>query len=112
MNALKAWLLERGLAEGQANVTAALLAVGLLLLLSFVAYLVAKRILLRLVSVAARRTKTTWDDAFVEARLFSRFAHLVPALILQAAAPVALVDYPAAVTAVVTATSVYLALVG
>jgi miniconductance mechanosensitive channel len=112
MNALKAWFLELGLADGQANVTAALAAVALLFLLSFMAYVVSKRILLRLVGVATRRTKTTWDDAFVEARLFSRLAHLVPALILQAAAPVALVNYPTAVTAVITATSVYLALVG
>lgn len=112
MNALKAWLLELGLADGQANVAVALAALALLLLLSFVAYVVAKRILLRLVRAAARRSKTTWDDAFVEARLFSRVSHLVPALILQAAAPVALVNYPTAVMAIVTATSVYLALVG
>ncbi len=112
MTGLKAWLLEQGLAQGQTNAAAALLASGLLLLFSTLAYLVAKRVLLRLVSATARRTTTTWDDAFVEAKLFSRFAHLVPALIIQAAAPVALADYPGVASAVVTGTAVYLALVG
>jgi len=112
VNALKSWLLAQGLGEAQAAPLTAVVAFVLLLALSALAYVVAKRILLRLVGVAAKRTKTTWDDAFVEARLFRRLSHLVPALIIQAAAPVVLSDYPAAVSAAVTATSVYLALVG
>jgi miniconductance mechanosensitive channel len=112
MNALKSWLVEQGLADGDATVAAALVAVGLVGLFSVLAYLVAKRILLRLVKVATRRTKTTWDDAFVEARLFSRLSHLVPALIVNVAAPVVLADFPRAASAVLTGTSVYMALVG
>ncbi len=112
MNALKSWLAEQGLADGDATVAAALVAVALVGLFSVLAYLVTKRILLRLVKMAARRTKTTWDDAFVEARLFSRLSHLVPALIVHVAAPVVLADYPGAASAVLTATSVYMALVG
>ncbi len=112
MNALKAWLAEQGLAEGDATIVAALVAVASVGLLSLLAYLMAKRILLRLVNVAARRTKTTWDDAFVEAGLFSRLAHLVPALIIYVAVPVVLIDYPRVVSTVLTGTSVYMALVG
>ena len=112
MNALKSWLAEQGLADGDATVAAALVAVALVGLFSVLAYLVTKRILLRLVKVATRRTKTTWDDAFVEARLFSRLSHLVPALIVHVAAPVILADYPRAAGAVLTGTSVYMALVG
>lgn len=112
MTKLTTWLLELGLAEAQVEMAAALTAMVVLLFLSFLAYVVAKRILLRVVRAAARRTKTTWDDAFVKAQLFSRLSHLVPALILQTAAPGVLASYPAAVTALLTATSVYLALVG
>ena len=43
MNTLKTWLLDLGLAEGQLEVTAALAAFALLLLLSLVAYVVSKR---------------------------------------------------------------------
>jgi len=112
MNALKSLLAEQGLPDGDATIVAALVAVALVGLLSVLAYLVAKRILLRLVTAAAKRTKTSWDDAFVAAGLFSRLSHLVPALILYGAAPVVLVDYPRAASTVLTGTSVYMALVG
>jgi len=112
MNALKSWLETQGLAGGDATVVAALVAVALVGLLSVLAYLVAKRLLLRLVNAAAKRTKTTWDDAFVAAGLFSRLAHLVPALIVSAAAPVVLLAYPRVASTVLTGTSVYMALVG
>jgi len=112
MNALKSLLAEQGLADGDATIVAALVAVALVGLLSVLAYVVAKRILLRLVTAAAKRTKTHWDDAFVAAGLFSRLSHLVPALIVYGAAPVVLVDYPRAASTVLTGTSVYMALVG
>ena len=112
MNALRAWLVEQGLAQDQATGTAAMVAMVALVLLSIAGYWVAKRILLRLVSAGARRTSTTWDDAFVEAKLFRRISHLVPALILQATAPIALVEFPTASAIVVTALAIYLALVG
>ncbi len=112
MNALKTWLAEQGLAGGNATIAAALVAVVLVGLFSVLADLVTKRILLRLVKVATRRTETTWDDTFVEVRLFSRLSHLVPALIVSAAAPVVLADFPRAAGVVLTGTSVYMALVG
>jgi miniconductance mechanosensitive channel len=112
MNALKTWLAEQGLAGGNATIAAALVAVVLVGLFSVLADLVTKRILLRLVKVATRRTETTWDDTFVEVGLFSRLSHLVPALIVSAAAPVVLADFPRAAGVVLTGTSVYMALVG
>ncbi|MGI9625561.1 MAG: mechanosensitive ion channel family protein, partial [Longimicrobiales bacterium] len=112
MNILKSWLGAQGLADNHAAIAAAAVAFAVVVLLSLLAYLVANRILLRLVKAAASRTKTTWDDAFVDAHLFSRFAHLVPALILYSAAPIVLADYPRISAFVVTGTFVYLALVG
>jgi len=112
MDALMSWLVGRGLPPTSAQVVGAFVALVLVLLVSVVAFVVAKRILLRLVKVAARRTKTTWDDVLVEERLFSRLAHLVPAIVIQAAAPGALANYPSAAALVATGTSVYMALVG
>ena len=112
MDTLMAWLIERGLPADNAQVVGTLVAMVGILLVSFLAYIVAKRILLRLVKAAARRTTTTWDDIFVEERLFSRLAHLVPALVIQLAAPSALAGFPGVAALVGTATSVYMALVG
>ena len=112
LDALTSWLVGRGLPPDSAQVAAALVALVLVFLVSLLAYTVSKRILLRLVKAAARRTKTTWDDVFVEERLFSRLAHLVPAIVIQAAAPSALANYAGAAALVGTGTSVYMALVG
>ena len=112
MNALKAWLAQQGLAVDEAAAVAALVAAALVVLISVLAHQVAKRVLVRIVKAAAGRTKTTWDDAFVEAQLFSRLSHLVPALIVQVAAPIILADYPRIVATVAAGTSVYMALVG
>ena len=112
MDVLTSWLVDWGMAADNARVVGTLVAFALVLLGSALAYVVAKRILLRLVRAAARRTKTTWDDVFVEERLFSRLAHLVPAIVIQTTAPTVLADFASASALVRTATSVYMALVG
>ena len=112
MNALKLWLAGRGLGEAGAEALATLMMAALVALVGVLAHAIVSRILLRLVRAAARRTKTTWDDAFVEARLFSRLSHVVPALIFYVATPVVLAAYPRVAAVAMAAASVYLALVG
>lgn len=112
MDLLMSWLIAQGLPAENAQAVGAVLASVVVLLVSLLAYVAAKRILLRLVRVAALRTKTTWDDVFVEERLFSRLAHLVPAIVIQAAAPDVLGGFPGAAGLVQTGISVYMALVG
>ncbi len=102
----------RGLSEADAAALATLVLAVLVVLVGYAAHVIANRILLRLVKVAARRTKTTWNDALLEARLFSRLSHLVPALIVYVAAPVVLDAYPRIAAATAAAASVYVALVG
>ena len=112
MNALKLWLAGRGLSEAGAAALATLMVVALVVLVGVVAHAIASRILVRLVRAAARRTKTTWDDTLVEARLFSRLSHLVPALIVYVSIPVVLKDYPSVAGVAMAVASVYLAFVG
>ena len=106
------WLLGRGLPIETAEILAAVIAFAATLVVSGLGYFIAKRVLLRLVKIGASRTKTTWDDTFVETGLFSRLSHLIPALVIRTAAPWALEGFPAVASAIGTATSVYIALVG
>ncbi len=62
----------------------------LLLLLAAVSFFVAKRLLLRIVSSAVKRTKTEWDNRLLEHRVFFWLAHLAPGIVLYLLAPVAL----------------------
>ncbi|HCR04429.1 MAG TPA: hypothetical protein DIU18_04515, partial [Gemmatimonadetes bacterium] len=62
MNVLKSWLASLGLAEPGAEALATLIVAALVALVGVVAHVITRRILLRLVRAAARRTTTTWDD--------------------------------------------------
>lgn len=56
----------------------------LLLLIAILADLGAKRLLLTAVRLIAARTRSEWDDALVEQKVFDRLAQVVPAIILYA----------------------------
>jgi miniconductance mechanosensitive channel len=53
-----------------------------LLVIAFVADLIANRILLVAVRAVIARTRVTWDDALVGNKVFARLAKVVPALIV------------------------------
>ena len=111
METVKSWLSDSGLGA-RADIVVALAASVVVLSLSALAYFIAKQIVLRLVRSWAKRSRTTWDDALVNAKVFSRLSHLVPALILHATAAWAFQDFPTVAGAVRTAVFVYMALVG
>ncbi len=72
---LGAWLARNPLAE------TAVWGVGIFLL-SWLADVLAKRILLRVISRIVARTRFTWDDAIQERRVFHRLAHVAPAAVI------------------------------
>ncbi len=57
------------------------------LLLAWIVDFATNRILLTGIKRLAARTRTRWDNAMVEARVPDRLAHLAPALVIYAAAP-------------------------
>jgi miniconductance mechanosensitive channel len=64
-------------------IIAAVIGVTLLAVVALIADLVAKRQLVLLLSELAVRTRSTWDDALIEQRVFSRFAQCVPAVVVM-----------------------------
>ena len=59
----------------------AALGVGCLLLVAVCSFLLARKVVLRLVTQAAGRTNTRWDDALVERGVVSQGSYLVPAVV-------------------------------
>jgi miniconductance mechanosensitive channel len=57
-------------------------AVAAIIILSFAVNYIAKRILLKGVSRLIKRTKTAWDDALLENKVFTRLSHFAPALVI------------------------------
>ena len=60
----------------------AALGVGCLLLVAVCSFLLARKVVLRLVTQAAGRTNTRWDDALVERGVVSQASYLVPAVVV------------------------------
>ena len=60
----------------------AVLGVGCLLLVAACGFVLARKVVLRLVTQAAGRTKTSWDDALVERGVVSQGSYLVPAVVV------------------------------
>ena len=60
----------------RADLLVALAATLVVIALSAVAYFITKQIIIRLVKVWAKRSRTTWDDALVEAKLFTNEVEL------------------------------------
>jgi miniconductance mechanosensitive channel len=54
----------------------------ILLLVAILADLLAKRLLLVAIRAVATRTRSDWDDALVEHKVFGRLAHIIPAIIV------------------------------
>jgi len=81
---------------------------ALLILGAVIAYYITRRILLILVHKLVKRTSALWDDALVDQKVFSRLAHVVPALVIQKGI-LLIPDLPATADAVVSnLTSVYM----
>jgi len=62
---------------------AAVVALGVLLLLALAAHLIVRGIVLKVADRVIRRTRTTWDEALRDAEVFRRLAAIVPAVIVH-----------------------------
>jgi miniconductance mechanosensitive channel len=108
---LRRWLMGVGLTEAVSGYViegAEILGVAVL---AFLANVLTKNVILRVVQQVAQRTRTNWDDLMVERRVFHRLAHLAPALVIYAMAPVVLTTAELAVLSQRGA-QVYMLLVG
>ncbi|MEE2636328.1 MAG: mechanosensitive ion channel family protein [Acidobacteriota bacterium] len=90
LGVLEAWLVQQGLGDSWATLTAVGTGIGAVLTLAVFSDLVAKRLLVRAVAGLASRTESRWDDAIVSRRVFHRLAHLVPAIVIYISVPVLL----------------------
>ena len=88
------------------------LLVVLVLLLSYLANLVTRRILLKVIRGTVKRTATLWDDALLEKQLFYRAAHLAPSLVIYLMAVVPFEGLEGWISATRAAANIYMLIVG
>ena len=110
------WLKELFLQIGFSYTLSSLLStIGLVIIVAFFSWLsnvVAKYFILKIVTRIVKNTKSTWDDVFLEQKVFTRLSHFAPALVIWFMAGWALKDYPTWLIAVHKLTYIYMVVVG
>ena len=108
---LQSWLERMPIDAGHAATLTAIIATGVIILLSITAYIISRRIANRTIPRIVKLTSYTWDDVLAEKNVFRHMALLVPALVAQFFIPIALEAYPALTAAIVRILAIYLILV-
>ncbi|MFO7575051.1 MAG: mechanosensitive ion channel [Bacteroidales bacterium] len=91
---LKDIILSLGAGQGLAALLTALMLATVVFIISYSVNYLVRLFIIRVVHRVIIRSKATWDDIFVQNRVFTRLSHLAPALVIWAMAEWALADYP------------------
>lgn len=78
------WLISNGFSESLAILTKTFIFGAGLLILSYLAFVITKKVITEIINRALLKSSFRWDDAFVENKVFVKLAHLVPAIIVLA----------------------------
>lgn len=90
---IRNWIINQGLELSTADLLSRSLIFALIIILSLVAYLLAKHFILKGLTIIINRTATQWDDIFLRKKVFSRLAYLAPAIVTYAFISVPLDGY-------------------
>lgn len=81
-----------------------------IVLLAFLADRITKGILIRIIKRIVKRSKTKYDDIFLERKVFNRLAHIAPALVVNGMI-VFLIDAPQLIHLIKILTEIYIVIV-
>ncbi len=101
-----------GLSPDIATLSAGATMFVLVIILSLLANVLAKRLLLTALSRLITKTKTTWDDDLLEHHFFDRLAKFAPALVIYLLVPVTLEGFEGLITFMTTAVLIYMLIIG
>ena len=107
-NAIQGW----GFGGFDPGLMARLVASLGVVLLSALAFLIVRRVILRMVDALVTRTVAQWDDKLVEHRVFFWISNLAPATVLYLLAPLALEGWEMAIHLVLEMSQIYMIVVG
>jgi miniconductance mechanosensitive channel len=103
---------DAGLSFSLSSFLSTIALVLIVILLSWLANLVAKAIIFQIVTRIVKKTKNTWDDIFLEQKVFTRLSHFAPALVIWFMAAWALKAYPTWLAVVHKLTYIYMVIIG
>jgi miniconductance mechanosensitive channel len=85
---INTWLNNQGIAQAYLPLSTLLVGCLAIIIIATLGYYLAKHQVLVFVHKVVIRTKNTWDDLLIECNVFSRFAFLIPLLLLLFLTPI------------------------
>lgn len=82
-----------GMNDTWASYTSMLVNIFILIILTFLIYFVFRLVLVTLMAVVARKTKTNFDDLFISSKTAKYISHLTPLFFVYKSVPVILKDF-------------------
>lgn len=105
---LKNWMTRNGfsaaVAENARDIADFIIAVLIIILI----YYILKYVVLGVIRRIVRRSNTTWDDAFYNNKVFNKALLLIPGLMLVAAIPLTLSEFPGWMERLLLLTQIYI----
>ncbi len=102
------WLSNMGIPTDWAVIIKAVIFSIVILLLCIVVNWIAKKLIIGIEKNIIKKTRVTWDDIFLEKKVFSRLSHIAPVIIIYYTVAIAFYEYPDFINALQKATYIYL----
>jgi len=109
---LRNWILNQGLDFSAANILARGLIFVLIIVLSLIAYLLAKHFILKGLAIIISRTATQWDDMILRKKVFNRLALLAPAIVIYTFISIPLAGYDGVISVISGIVLIYMIAIG
>ena len=108
---LKDWLLGLDVSEQYVNYVTFGIDFILMVILAFIADRVTRLIILRLIAFIIKKTKTEYDDIFLEKKVFDRLSRIAPAVVVQMLTPTVFSSVDVVIPFILIFANVYIAAV-
>ncbi len=102
------WLSDLGIPTDWAVIIKAVIFSIVILLLCIVVNWIAKKLIIGIEKNIIKKTRVTWDDTFLEKKVFQRLSHIAPAIVIYYTVGIAFYEFPDFINALQIATYIYL----
>ncbi len=111
MEWLTDWLIGLGVEETSAMYLKLVILLFILFVFSYVTNFIVKKILIRSIRSVIKKTKTVWDDALVENKVFISLSHIAPAIVIYLTTPYIFEDFSGAIPYILRLVNAYISIV-
>ena len=105
------WLIGLGVEETSTMYLKLVILLFILFIISYVTNLIVKKILIRSIRLVIKKTKTVWDDALVENKVFISLSHIAPAIVIYLTTPYIFQDFAGAIPYILRLLNAYISIV-